>query len=226
MPDRRTILWSMLASPALGSAAPAGAAGWGQEFTIRRNGSPIGWHRLRFQQDGPRLAVDIDIEIEVKLAFITVYRYRHTNRELWDDSRLMSFTSRTDENGTPHRVEARRAGDGLVVDGDQGRIEAPGDAVPSTYWHRRLLDRRRWIDTQGGRLLRCAISPRGVEQVDAAGRTVAADRFAVTGDLTLDLWYDRSQWVGLAFPGPDGSPIDYRLERGDRPASGAPANAG
>ena len=58
--------------------------------------------------------------------------------------------------------------------------------------------------------------------MNAAGRTVDADRFAVTGDLTLDLWYDGSQWVGLSFPGPDGSPIDYRLERGDsQPAAAA-----
>ena len=64
------------------------------------------------RQDGPRLAVDIDIELEVRLAFITVYRYRHTNRELWDDGRLMGFTSRTDDNRTLHRVEARRVGDG------------------------------------------------------------------------------------------------------------------
>ena len=149
MPDRRTILGSMLALPSLGLAAPAGAASWEQAFTVSRNGTPIGRHRLRFQQDGPRLAVDIAIELEVKLAFITVYRYRyrHTNRELWDDGRLIGFTSRTDENGTPHRVEARRAGDGLVVDGDQGRIDAPGDAIPSTYWHRRFLERQPWIDT-------------------------------------------------------------------------------
>ena len=46
---------------------------------------------------------------------------------------------------------------------------------------------------------------------------IAADRFAVAGDLQLDLWYVGEQWVKLAFPGPDGTPIDYRLQRSDRP---------
>ena len=93
--------------------------------TARRSGTT----RLRFSRDGERLTVDIDILLEVKLAFITLYRYRHTNRELWEAGRLLSFASRTDDNGTAHRVAARRAGEVILVESDQGRVEAPGDAT-------------------------------------------------------------------------------------------------
>ena len=71
--------------------------------------------------------------------------------------------------------------------------------------------------TQNGRLLSCSASSRGVERITALDREIAADRFAVAGDLQLDLWYVGEQWVKLAFPGPDGTPIDYRLQRSDRP---------
>ena len=170
--------------PFLAPARAARADDSTQEFAVDRNGSPIGHHTLRFSRDGERLTVDIDILLEVKLAFITLYRYHHTNRELWEAGRLLSFASRTDDNGTAHRVEARRAGEVILVESDQGRVEAPGDALPSTYWHRRFLDAPVWIDTQVGRLLHCKVTPRGVTRVAAPGNMVAADGFAVTGDLT------------------------------------------
>jgi Family of unknown function (DUF6134) len=184
-----------------------------QEFAVDRNGSPIGRHLLTFTPNRTGLGVDILIELEVKFAFITLYRYRHTNRELWEDGRLVSFASHTDDNGTAHRVEARRQGDVILVESAGGRVEAPGDAMPSTYWHRRFLDAPVWIDTQVGRLLSCKVAPTGPEQVLAAGRNLPADGFAVTGDLTLDLWYAKDHWVKLHFAGSDGSGIDYRLER-------------
>ena len=217
MLDRRTLFWGALAMPAIGFARSAAAASWGQDFAVSRDGSPIGRHGLRFTQDGARTTAEITIELQVKVAFITVYRYRHVNREIWDGDDLLSFASRTDDNGTAHRVQARRSGDRILVEGDQGTVEAPADALPTTYWHRRFLDRPQWIDTQNGRLLSCSVSSRGVERITALDREVAADRFAVAGDLQLDLWYVGEQWVKLAFPGPDGTPIDYRLQRSDRP---------
>ena len=213
MLDRRTLAAAALLMPLLAPTRAARADDSTQEFAVDRNGSPIGHHTLRFSRDGERLTVDIDILLEVKLAFITLYRYHHTNRELWEAGRLLSFASRTDDNGTSHRVAARRAGEVILVESDQGRVEAPGDAMPSTYWHRRFLDAPVWIDTQVGRLLHCKVTPRGVTRVAVPGDMVAADGFAVTGDLTLDLWYARDHWVKLEFKGSDGSIIAYRLER-------------
>ncbi|MFL5337580.1 MAG: DUF6134 family protein [Geminicoccaceae bacterium] len=216
MLDRRSLLAGALALPSVGVAAGAGAQAFGQEFVVARNGSDIGRHRLRFTLDGDRLSVDIAIELEVKLAFVTVYRYRHTNLELWEGDRLLSFTSRTDDNGTPHQVTARRSGGSILVEGDQGSIEAPGEAMPTTYWHRRALGAPVWIDSQNGQLLNCRVAPMGPAMVPVAGQTVAADGFAVTGDLAIDLWYAGERWVKLGFAGPDGSAIEYRLERIDR----------
>lgn len=200
--------------PFLASSRAARAEDSLQAFAVDRNGTQIGHHRLRFIRDGARLNVEIDIQLEVKLAFITLYRYRHSNRELWEDGQLLSFTSRTDDNGTPHQVRARRAGEVILVEGDQGPVEAPGDAMPTTYWHRSFLDAPVWIDTQSGGLKRCQVTPKGTVRIAAAGSSVAADRFAITGDLFLDLWYAQDHWVKLEFAGSDGSIIDYRLERG------------
>ena len=210
MIDRRLFAAAALLTPLVRGRRAVAAGSQVQEFAVYRDDAPIGQHRLSFTRDGAQLTVEIDIELEVKLAFITLYRYRHHNRERWEAGRLLGFASRTDDNGTHHEVTARRRADAILVTGSHGESEAPGDAVPTTYWHRRFLDAPLWIDTQEGALKRCRVTPEGA----APGAGAGAERFAVRGDLTLDLWYAGPHWVKLAFAGADGSRIDYRLERG------------
>jgi hypothetical protein len=212
MIDRRSFTAAALLAPLVHGRPAVAADSQVQEFAVYRDDAPIGWHRLSFTRDGRRLTVEIDIALDVKLAFLTLYRYRHQNREQWEAGRLLGFVSRTDDNGTRHEVAARRRGDAILVAGSHGQVEAPGDALPTTYWHRRFLDAPVWIDTQEGALKRCQVTPAGTAR--AAGTAAAAERFAVSGDLTLDLWYAGPHWVGLAFKGSDGSRIDYRLEQG------------
>jgi hypothetical protein len=133
MLDRRSLAAGAVLMPFLAAAGAVRAEESLQEFAVTRNGSPIGYHRLRFTRDGQRLSVEIDIALEVKLAFITLYRFRHSNRELWENGRLLSFSSRTDDNRTPHQVRVRRAGEVILVEGSKGVVEAPGDALPTTY---------------------------------------------------------------------------------------------
>ena len=218
MLDRRTLLWGALAMPAIGLARPArrrelGPGLRGQPRRLADRPAPAALQPGRgadHGRDHHRAAGQARLHHRLPLP-------PRQSRDLGRRPICSSFASRTDDNGTAHRVQARRSGDRILVEGDQGIVEAPGDALPTTYWHRRFLDRPQWIDTQGGRLLSCSVSPRGVERIAAVDREVAADRFAVAGDLQLDLWYVGEQWVKLAFPGPDGTPIDYRLQRSDRP---------
>lgn len=208
--DRRTLLVASAAALTMPRMARANTAGL--DFTVSRNGRSIGHHRMSFRAEGTRTLVDIDIALDVKLAFVSLYRYRHHNREIWEGSELVGFESRTDDNGTPHHVSARRQEQGIRIDGSAGLVLAALDAVPTSYWRREFLDRP-WIDSQAGRLLACTVSPAGTERVQAEGRLVEADRFAVRGDLAIDLWYAGEHWVKLGFDGPDGSRIEYALER-------------
>jgi len=135
----------------VGAGGRASGAGSGDlRFDVLRNGSEIGYHVLSFNQDGDRLTVDIDIELRVRVAFITAYRYEHRNREQWEAGELLGFRSRTNDNGTRHSVEVERDGDQLIIRGSEGRIESPGSALPTTYWHRNFMERDwyhddRWV---------------------------------------------------------------------------------
>jgi hypothetical protein len=199
-----------------GSADGTAGNGSGElRFDVMRNGSGIGYHTLRFAQNGDRLTVDIDIELKVKIAFVTVYRYEHRNREEWQDGALLGFRSRTNDNGTRHSVETRRDGDQLVIDGSKGRIEGPANLLPTSYWHRNFMARQSWIDTQNGRIVASTVEPVGVEAIEAAGDVLQAKHFKVRGDLDVDLWYADDRWVKLGFDASDGSRIDYRLSKAE-----------
>ncbi|MDX6748273.1 DUF6134 family protein [Geminicoccaceae bacterium 1502E] len=181
-------------------------------FAVRREGSRVGWHEVRVVEQGARLLLAIDIAVDVRWGPVTLYRYRHSNREEWRDGAFHGFSSRTDDDGTRHEVRARRERGDILVENGRGRSRAPSHALPSTYWCSRFVETDRWIDTQTGNVLAGRASRIGRERLDAAGRLIEAERWRVEGDLALDLWYREGSWVGLAFEGPDGSALDYQLQ--------------
>lgn len=178
------------------------------DFEVFRDGDLIGHHRLRFDEEGGRLHVDIEIKLDVTFAFITAYRYRHRNQEVWDGDRLISLNTRTDDNGDQYRVSAQAKGDQLIVEGSAGRLELPGDTLPTSYWHEQMVERREWLDTQKGQLLRSDVRRRGVETVRSRGDELEAARYELRGDLDCDLWYRDGHWEKLRFS-ISGSTIDY-----------------
>lgn len=182
-------------------------------FEVRRNGSPIGTHRLLFDRHGTDLQVRIDIDLEVRLAFFTLYSYRHCNVETWRDGVLQSFASETDDNGDRLAVRAERDGNVFLVTNADGHREVSGALLPTTYWHRDFMRQNRWIDTQTGRLVGADVTHLGTQSLSMTSGSFDAEHFRLRGDLDMDLWYSNDRWVGLSFKGPDGSTIDYRLEQ-------------
>ncbi|MDX1541941.1 MAG: DUF6134 family protein [Geminicoccaceae bacterium] len=198
-------LAGLLPSPVLGTSGRPRPI----RFQARRDGSPIGTHRLDFREEGDRLIVDIEIAFEVKILFLTVYRYHHTNRETWRNGRLAAIETRTDDDGDLFRVSGRAVGDRFEVDGSSGRLSLPAEIVPSSYWDEAMTTRGQWLDTQAGKLARSAVKAQPAEAVVIGGQPVQAKRYALVGDITCDLWYHQGEWVKLLFIGEDGSTIDY-----------------
>ncbi len=169
-------------------------------FEVLRDGGSIGHHRVSFRRESGDLHVEIDIRLEVKLLFLTVFRYRHRNNEVWRDGRLVAIDTETDDDGEAFWLRGRAMKYGFVVEGSSGRFLAPADVMPTSYWNPRTVERTRLLDTQRGRLIRVEIAPSGLETIAMAGRPVEARRYKVTGDLTLDLWYTAAgEWAKTTF---------------------------
>jgi hypothetical protein len=171
------------------------------KFQVQRDGSPIGIVMERFQARGNQLQVDVYIEFVVKLAFIPVYRYEHRSREIWDGGRLVRLDTVTNDDGDAQMVEARPRGDLLAISGPSGDITAPGDILPSSYWHPKFMQQSRMLDSQKGRILEFTIVDKGVERIGVqGGQSTEASRYAMRGDIDLDFWYDfKDRWRKMSF---------------------------
>lgn len=184
-------------------------------FNVTRNGREIGEHVLTFRRAGDLTEVEIAIDLRVNIAFIPVFRYIHRNKEIWQDGRLVSIETRTDDDGTSHTVSARARGDVLEVRSSSGDRRLPPETMPTSYWDRRVLGRRELLNTQTGEVVKVTVSEVGPETVVVAGREVPSIRYRIDGDLKTEIWYavEDDSWTSLRFSTKDDSVIQYERRR-------------
>lgn len=197
-----------------GSALAADTAPRGPlSFTVLRDGEAVGTHVLSFQS-GPddSLNVSADTNVVVKMAMIPVYRFEHHGREAWKGGYLVALSSDTNDDGTHHSVKASEDGDGLKVNGDGVVTRQPQDILPASLWNSNIVARSSLMNTLDGHAMSVRIADLGGEPVSVAGRTVVARHYAMTGDLSRELWYDGAGvLVQVRFKAKDGSDIQYVL---------------
>jgi hypothetical protein len=193
-------------SAATPSSIPSGRV---LEFEAYRNGSSIGRHRLTFRPDGERVSVEVAIRLKVDLAFVTLYRYEHDSREMWEQGRLVGLATRTNDDGKKTEVRARAEGDQLAIEGSGGAFSLPLGSFPTSYWDPKFTSQSTVLDTQDGVRTVVKAAPPVRETFPVLGRPVPADRYSLSGELKLDLWYTpKGEWVGLKFTS-KGSEITY-----------------
>jgi len=170
-------------------------------FDVIMGSRKLGTHDLVFHPQPDGLLVEVAVDLAYKLGPMTLFRYTHTAHERWQGGQVIEMDTQTNENGTHYRVDARRENGALVVR-PQGKpsYTAPADALPATHWNHRELDGP-MINTQNGELLRPQIAPEGLFTVAAAdGKSLRVRKYALTGPVKLNLWYDEAQeWAGLSF---------------------------
>ncbi len=203
------VLTAMLAAAPILAAIPYGN---GLSFEVLRDDSSIGHHRVDFERKGDELHVKVDIDLAVKLAFVTVFRYTHQNHEIWKDGRLVSIETETNDNGDEYSLTGRASDQGFVVEGHAGKKTLPADIIPTSYWHPDTVEQTQLLDTQKGRLMEVKIAREGSDALQVGGRGVEAERYRVSGDLRMRLWYTpERRWAKIAFEA-RGAEVVYDLE--------------
>jgi Domain of unknown function (DUF6134) len=217
--DRRRLLGLATAAatmPLLGpilSGRGYAAAQGDVRFRALRHGSPIGEHRVTFQPDGDRLAVETHIDIAVKVLFLTAFRFKHEAEEIWHAGRLVSVKSTTDDNGTLLRVTGNAVEDGFRIVGEDGPFLAAGHLLTSNaLWDSRIVRENRLIDVQHGGEIGLVTKPLGDEQVDTPQGPVRASRHQmITPYYAGSVFHDSDgRWV-KALLELKGETIEYAL---------------
>lgn len=204
----------LAATPVLAVASPAGASvpdDRALRFRVFRKGSEIGTHQVSFVRDGGDLHVAIAVDFAVGLGPIVFYRYTLRGTETWRGGVLMEASSDTTDGGKKAWLRAARQNGRMVVEGSKtARYVAPEASIVSSHWNRAELAAP-MINLQNGELLDFTVQPRGPERIEARGRIIPADHFALTGPATINLWYDEANiWRALKGLAEDGSLIAYQ----------------
>ena len=202
---------------ALGLTGAASAAGVPADgvlaFDIVRNGEAIGTHTYRFDRSGGRTEVRIKTDINFRLFFIPVYRFEHESKEVWQDGRLDSLESNTNENGTPVKLQVHRDEDSLMVYGEDGNLHVDREIIPASLWNRLVLDRSQTLTTISGNVKKFEVEYVGETELEVRGQKVMTQHFRLTGEFERELWYDKDDvLVGVRFEASDGSTVAYVLK--------------
>jgi Family of unknown function (DUF6134) len=167
-------------------------------FRALRHGSPIGEHRVTFQPDGDRVAVETHIDIAVKVLLFTAFRFKHEAEEIWLAGRLVSVKSTTDDNGTLLKVSGNAVADGFRIVSEDGPFLAAGHLLTSNaLWDSRIVRENRLIDVQHGGEIGLVTKPLGDEQVDTPQGPVRASRYhMITPYYAGSVFHDNDgRWV-------------------------------
>jgi hypothetical protein len=180
-------------------------------FAMIRHGNDIGRHIVTFERQGAVLTVRVTVDAQVGIFSIPLVRYTHRVTETWNGDTLVSLTGETDKNGDHEWMNAHRTAAGLEVLGSgTAPYVAPPTAMGVTYWNKHLLEVP-MIGMDDGVLLRPKVEFRQAEAIPlAAGGTIDANHYNLSGPFSADVWYDRTDtWAGFAFPIADTSIIHY-----------------
>ena len=212
------LLGGTAAGLGLGFVSPASAcafypqeAGW--RFLVLRHGNVIGEHVFGFSRRGGDFVVEVAIDIAVDLLGLTVFRFTHRAEEVWRKGWLHALTSATDDDGRLWRVKAERRDGALRGSVNDVGFDVSGFVVPASLWHRDTLKSQALLDTIDARVKVVQAKALGEEEVaTAAGATVAARHYSLSGQIEREVWYDADCAIArVTFPARDGSLIT--LER-------------
>lgn len=194
----------------------AQAASKSLEYTVLRDGNPIGTHSFSIDTNGADTNVTVNTDIKVKALFFTVYQFIHDSKETWNNGHLTALTSTTDDDGIPKTLTMKAENGKMTVDaqvqGHDRRQFAPAGAIPASLWNMATVKQSMIVNTLDGQFMKVKIESVGEEKVEASGRTVSANHFKLTGELTRDLWYNSAgDLVRMSFPDKKKVQIIYSL---------------
>ncbi len=181
-------------------------------FKVYLDGTEIGYHHFRVEDDGDRRVVATDAQFNVKFLFFNVYRYQHKNREIWSDGCLQGLESRTDDNGESFRVDAKQRDGTFIVESRSQTSRIAGCVKSFAYWDPSFLTADKLLNSQTGEHLNVAVQDLGPDQIVVRGNTVPARHYRLAArDLTIDLWYSpQREWLALESR-TDGGPLRYQI---------------
>ena len=186
-------------------------------FDVVREGKRVGTHVVGFQGVPNDLVVTSKFNLKIDILFINAYSFGYSSKANWKDSILHDLSVLVDDNGEKFSLEAKKRSKYLTVSNGQERFQVLLPIYPTNHWNAGVLGQNKVLNTLTGELNNVEIIEKGYEIIETGQGKVKAMRYAYTGDLETEIWYDdKKRWVGMKFVGSDGSLITYLCQKCSR----------
>ncbi len=186
--------WARLAVAALfASLWPGVALGdylGDYEYTVLRDGDPIGTYRVTVSPGEGGLEVQATSDLAITFGPLTLYRFEHRREEIWRDGQLERMVARTDKNGDLYEISITKGENGYtrVINGREETFD-PSTKVLA-LWHQDLFSYNSFLSPMEDLTYEISVDYVGEQEIELMKGKITASHYRMTGDTERDLYYD------------------------------------
>ncbi|MCW9046525.1 MAG: DUF6134 family protein [Gammaproteobacteria bacterium] len=174
------------------------------QFIAYLDNSKIGYHNFEVNISDSKTTVKTQAEFDVTFMFISVFKYVHSNFEVWNNGCLVKLNSITNNDGEDLFVNLLNS-DGLThIETTSKKLSKPDCVRSFAYWDEELIKSKVLMNTQSGELLDVTHTLVGTEKILINDKLVDTKRYQLQGkdeqgiDIDISLWYNKNNhWVAL-----------------------------
>ena len=189
-------------------------------FIAYLDSSEIGYHNFEVNISDSKTTVKTQAEFDVTFMFIPVFKYEHSNYEVWNNGCLVKLNSTTNNDGEYLFVNLSN-NNGVTNIETPAKKLSKSDCVRSfAYWDEELIKSNVLMNTQSGEILDVTHKLVGSEKVLINDTLVDTQRYQLQGkdeqgiDIDISLWYNtNNQWVALESKLENDRVLRYKLKQ-------------
>jgi hypothetical protein len=179
----------------------------------------IGTYTNTVDRQGNSVDVATQLHVVVKMLGIAMFHQDATRLEHWENGRLVSYQSATDDNGKKIDVTGAARGNAFIVQSPLGTFTAPAYVHPSNPWASQLLNTEFMMSTKTGRVMKVVVTDTGETNVTFDGQAMRLHQYFVDGEKHQVVWLDQNGLVVAFQTEEQGSPIKFVLQRQPQPVA-------
>ena len=176
------------------------------EMEILKDGKVIGYNYYFFDKKNEVLIIKNQIQFKVNLFGIEVFNLDGYGVEKYKDDKLISYESKTVQNGKEKFVN-------LTYNSEKDKFDINGSSyiglagtnnIIGNWWNHKLLQTDSQISPISGSIKEQIVTFLGKEKIELYGKIIDTDHFKLTSKdmsipkdrrLDFDIWYDRKNAI-------------------------------
>jgi hypothetical protein len=212
---RSAFLIGLLACLAVLSPLTASASSeksW--RFRVFLDDKEIGYHHFYLTRDGAHEKLSTEAKFAVHFLKIPLFKYSHSNVELWNSRCLKRIASSTDENGRQFQVQGAVDGQVFQLSTHSGDTTLPACISTFAYWDKSFLKRTHLLNSQTGEYLEIEVEYLGQDSIRVRNTNTPAHHYKLNADkASIELWYSQEDhWLALRSTTRNGRVLRYVIE--------------